>query len=98
MDVIWAFLSCVKNIDSSLRFKMLTDVARLVFSHPSCDAGEESFFSLIKQNRTPNRSSLDVNGTLPSMIQINRISTIHYSIACTRVTVNFLIDVVLYAR
>ena len=62
MYVIWAYLSGVKIVDSSLRFELLSSVARLVLVIPHSNAGEERVFSLIKQNRTPIRSSLNANG------------------------------------
>ncbi len=42
----------------------------MVLIIPHSNAGEERVFNLIKQNRTPTRSSLDVNGTLSSIIQV----------------------------
>ena len=75
MDVIWAYLSGVKIVDSSLRFELLSSVAKLVLVIPHSNAGEERVFSLIKQNRTPIRSSPNANGTLSSMIQIKVANT-----------------------
>lgn len=43
MDVIWAYMSEMKNVDSSLRFPLLSRVARLVLVIPHSNAGEESF-------------------------------------------------------
>ncbi len=70
MDTIWAYLSGMKSLDSSLRFKLLSKLARLVLVIPHSNAGEERVFSLIKQNKSPGRSNLDAKGTLSSMIQI----------------------------
>lgn len=70
MDVIWSYLMGLKNTDSSLTFPLLSKVARLVLVIPHSNAGEERVFSLIKQNKTPIRSSLGINGTLSSMIQV----------------------------
>ena len=75
MDIIWSYLSGVKNVDSSTRFESLSRVAQLVLVIPHSNAGEERVFSLIKQNRTPCRSSLNSNGTLSSMIQIKLANT-----------------------
>ena len=75
MDVIWAYLSGIKNVDSSLRFELLSSVARLVLVIPHSNAGKEGVLSLIKQNRTSIRSSLNANGTLSSMIQIKLANT-----------------------
>ena len=70
IDMVWTYLSGMKNVDSSLRFKLLSQVGRLVLVIPHSNAGEERVFSLIRQNKTLGRSSLDANGTLSSMIQI----------------------------
>ena len=70
MDMIWVYLTQMKNTDSSLHFKLLSQIARLVLVIPHSNVGEERVFSLIRQNKTHNRSSLDANGTLASMIQI----------------------------
>ena len=65
----------MKNVDSSQRFEMLSTVARLVLVIPHSNAGEERVFSLIKQNKTPGRSSLEANGTLSSIIQVKLANT-----------------------
>lgn len=71
MDNIWTYLSLVQNsADSSCRFPLLSRLARLVLIIPHSNAGEERVFSLIKQNKTPTRSSLNNDGTLASLIQI----------------------------
>lgn len=75
MDVVWGYLSGMKNLDGSLKFGLLLSVARLVLVIPHSNAGEERVFSLIKQNKTPSRSSLHVNGTLSSMIQVKLANT-----------------------
>ena len=53
MDMIWAYLSGMKNADSSLRFKLLSKVGRLVLVVPCSNAGEERAFLLIRQDKTP---------------------------------------------
>ena len=70
MDMIWGYLSGVKNCDASCRFRNLSTVAKLVLIIPHSNAGEERIFNLIKQNKTPTHSSLHVNGTLSSIIQV----------------------------
>ena len=70
MDVVWAYLMGLKNVDGSLTFELLSKVARLVLVIPHSNAGGERVFSLIKHNKTPGRSSLNINGTLSSMIQV----------------------------
>lgn len=53
MDVIWAYLSGVKNADRSLRFQLLSSVARLVLVIPHSNAGEESFFRSSNKTKHP---------------------------------------------
>lgn len=70
MDTIWGYISHVRNCDASCRFQYLSKVAKLILIIPHSNAGEERVFNLIKQNKTPTRSSLHVNGTLSSIIQV----------------------------
>lgn len=70
MDVIWGYIDRLKRADNSPQFRLLCKVARLVLIIPHSNAGEERVFSLIKQNKTPVRSSLNANGTLSSLIQV----------------------------
>ena len=74
MDVIWAYLMALKNVDGSLTFNLLSQVARvvLVITHSNAD---EEHFSLIKHNKTPGRSSFSINSTLLSMIQVKLANT-----------------------
>ena len=70
MDSIWGYIGSLKTADHSLKFGLLSAVAKLVLTIPHSNAGEERVFSLIKQNKTPVRSRLDANGTLLSVIQV----------------------------
>ena len=70
MDIVWGYLAEMKNCDGSLKFQSLSKVAKMVLIIPHSNAGEERVFNLIKQNKTPARSCLDVNGTLSSIIQV----------------------------
>lgn len=70
MDMIWGCISDLKNCDASYRFQYLSRVAKLVLVIPHSNAGEERVFNLIKQNKTPTRSSLHANGTLSSIVQV----------------------------
>ena len=79
-DTIWAYMSGIRNADSSLRFKLLSEVDQLVLVIPHSNAGEWRVFSLIRQNKTPGQSSYDTNGTLSLMIQIKLAN----SDPCTR--------------
>uniref|UniRef100_H2ZY73 DUF4371 domain-containing protein n=1 Tax=Latimeria chalumnae TaxID=7897 RepID=H2ZY73_LATCH len=64
MDVIWGHLSSLKMTDVSLKFGRISKVAKTVLVLPQ-NAGEER---VLKQ--TPFRSSLNVDGTLTSLITI----------------------------
>ena len=70
MDTIWGFISELKRVDSSPRFKYLSMVAKLVLCIPHSNAGEERVFNLIKLNKTPSRNSLNPNGTLSSIVKV----------------------------
>ena len=52
MDVIWAYLSTVKNIDGQFIFEWLAKVALLVLTIPHSNAQEERVFSLVTKNKT----------------------------------------------
>ena len=71
MDVIWAYIGTMKNDDGcSLKFQHLPKIAKLVLTLPHSNASEERVFSLIRLNKTPYRSSLDVDGTLSSILTV----------------------------
>ena len=62
MDVIWGFISTMKTGDGcKLRFSLLSRVS---------NAEEERVFSLVCLNKTPYRSSLDLEGTLSSILTV----------------------------
>ena len=67
MDVIWAYLSQMKLANGELRYKRLSDVAKLVLIIPHSNAGEERVFSMIRKNKTAFRPSMNVDGTLSSV-------------------------------
>ena len=76
----------LKNNGGTLAFELLSKVAKVVLVIPHSNAGEEHVFSLIKQNKTPIRSSLGINGTLSSMIQVkpaNSATCIHWEPSLT---------------
>lgn len=71
MDVIWAYLSALKTGDGcDHRFALLSRVAKLVLVLPHSNAGEERVFSLVRLNKTPYRSSLNLEGTLSSILTV----------------------------
>ena len=71
MDVIWAFLSTMKTGDGcSNKFLFLSKIAKLVLTLPHSNAGEERVFSLVRLNKTPYRSSLNLEGTLSSTLTV----------------------------
>ena len=55
---------------SRCEFNLLFKVAEVVMTIPHSNAGEERIFSLINKNKTPSRSSMKLDGILPSNIDI----------------------------
>ena len=70
MDVIWAYLNTLKNIDGKLIFEWLAKVALLVLTIPHSNAQEERVFSLVTKNKIKFRPSLKLDGTLASILTI----------------------------
>ena len=70
MDVIWRYLSSSKLGNCSHKFVRISDVAKTVLILPHSNAGEERVFSLIIKNKTAFRPSLQVDGTLASVLTI----------------------------
>ena len=71
IDVIWGYLSTMKAGDNcSLRFPQLSSIAKLVLTLPHSNAGEERVFSLVRLNKTPYRSCLNLDGTLSSILTV----------------------------
>lgn len=71
MDVLWAYLSTMKDtITGQTAFSLLSQVAKLVLTLPHSNADEERVFSLIRQNKTDFRSSLSLDGTLSSILTV----------------------------
>ena len=74
--MVWGFLSELKRVDDSPRFKYLSMVTKLlVLCIPHSNAGEERVFNLIKLNK--NRS-LCLNPNRTSIVQVkyaNRLDT-----------------------
>ena len=52
MDMVWGFLSELKRVDASPRFKYLLMVAKLMLCIPHSNAGEERVSNVIKLNKT----------------------------------------------
>lgn len=71
MDVIWTYLGSLKSSDGcSFMFKRLCKIAFLVMIIPHSNAAEERIFNLIRANKTDFRHSLNLEGTLTSIIMI----------------------------
>ena len=69
MDVIWGQLNAIKSADGAPRFHLLAQVALTVLCLPHSNA-EERVFSMIGKNKRAERSSLDVKGTLSSIMTV----------------------------
>ena len=71
VDYLWGYLKGIKEPGTNVfAFGQLFRVAEVVMTIPHSNAGEERIFSLINKNKTPSRSSLQLNGTLSSLIVI----------------------------
>ncbi|XP_065893400.1 uncharacterized protein [Dysidea avara] len=71
IDVLWGFLRGMKKPGTnSLEFDHLFKVAEATMTISHSNAGEERILSLINKNKTPNRSSLKLDGTLSSWITV----------------------------
>ena len=64
-----------KECGQFAQVRTIVKCGQIGFGNPHINAGEERVFSLIKQNKTPIRSSLNANGTLSSIIQIKLANT-----------------------
>ena len=63
------YLRLLKTPDTTtLRFNLLFRVAETVLTIPHSNAGEERIFSYVTKNKTPSRSSLQLDGTLSSIL------------------------------
>ncbi|CAB3985763.1 Vertnin [Paramuricea clavata] len=69
-DIIWSHMSSIKGPDGQKRFAKLSKIALLVLTIPHSNAEEERVFSMIRQNKTSFRSSLDEQETLGSIMTI----------------------------
>ena len=45
MDMVWGYIASIKNADGSLRFWLLSKLARLILVIPHSNAGEERIFN-----------------------------------------------------
>ena len=70
MDVIWEHLNTTKSADGAPRFDLLARVALTVLCLPHSNAEEERVFSMIGKNKRAERSSLQVKGTLSSIMTV----------------------------
>ena len=77
MDVIWSFLSQMKEVDGRLILGRLARVALLVLTIPHSNTEEERVLSLVTKNKTKFRPNLKLNGTLGSLLTINLANKQH---------------------
>ncbi len=69
VDYLWGYLRTLQEPGTNHKaFGLLFRVAELIMTIPHSNAGEERIFSLINKNKTPSRSSLQLEGTLSSLI------------------------------
>ena len=70
MDIIWGYLNNMKSPDGSSCFQKLAQVAILVLTLPHSNAAEERVFSLVNKNKMKLWTSLQLDGTLSSILTI----------------------------
>ena len=67
-DLMWHYLSTLKDCIGCPRFPRLTKVAKLILVIPHSNAEEEGVFSLVRKNKTCFRPNLDLDESLASII------------------------------
>ena len=75
IDVLWYYLNELKvHGTQKSKFEQLFKLAKVVLTIVHSNAEEESLFSRVRKNMTPQRASLSLDGTLSSIIafQLNR--------------------------
>ena len=75
MDVLWHYISAMKQPDHAVRFPRLNKIAKLVLTILHSNAQEERVFSMVRKNKTAFMSSLDPKGTLTSILTIKLACT-----------------------
>ena len=70
MDILWHYLSTLRDPDGSYRFERLSAVTMLILVIPHSNAEEERVFSMVRKNKTAFRPSLDPERTLSSILTI----------------------------
>ena len=75
LDVLWYHLLSMRGPDNALRFPWLSKISRLVLTVPHPNTQEERIFSMMRKNKTAFWSSLDLKGTLSSILTIKLAHT-----------------------
>ena len=71
INVFWGYLRGLKTPGTNAcEFDLLFRVAEVIMTIPHSNAGEERIFSMIKKNKTPDRNSLRLDGTLSSLMVV----------------------------
>ena len=71
VDALWSYLATRRVPGSNkAEFGLLCKVATAIMTIPHSNAGEERIFSLINKNKTPSRSSLQLENTLSSIVMV----------------------------
>ena len=70
-DILWWHLAQMLIPETSAkRFQHLTKVAELVLILPHSNAGEERLFSMVRKNKTDERSRMKLDGTLSNLLRM----------------------------
>ena len=69
VDVLWYFIAQLKLPErSNYRFKYLPLIAEIVLVIPHSNSGQERLFSIVRKNKTDNRSSLKLDGSMSCIL------------------------------
>ena len=84
VDVLWWHIANMKLPETNLpRFRHLMKVAELILVLPHSNAEKERLFSIVRKNKTESRSSMNLSGTLSSILAM-KTSFPESTIPCSR--------------
>ena len=84
VDVLWWHIANMRLPETNLpQFRHLMKVAELILVLPHSNAEEERLFSIVRKNKTESRSSMNLSGTLSSILAM-KTSFPESTIPCSR--------------
>ena len=75
MDIVWYHLSTLRAPDTTFYFSQLSEITKLVLIMPHSNAQEECVLPMIQKNMAVFWPSLDIKGTLSSILTIKHANT-----------------------